>query len=344
MAKKVTAFVLTFLLLSISVIASASAPVQNRYQYTYTDSPYNDSDMRYRMNCYGYALQMYMFQYVSLMFPYLQMPGEFYANSETYQSLKDSYANAKLNWKNLWYFVKDRMVEDFYTFGWSLTEVYNTDQAPTGQRKILFATRQDASDPNYNDIHFYLQNSDGTWSHKPGNGPASHSSMETGVTITNSNVMTVACEGDSYGRYDDGIRIFLIGKDSVLDYPHYNGSDPSGQTSTPQYPRDKAGDLITKSISKAAGSSSSRWDYSGDRDWYIFKPTATRSYTITTSCTSAGYDIDGMICDSNGNVIVSDYTTSNASFTLSLTANNTYYITFYDFKNNFNIDYTLKIQ
>lgn len=316
------------LFFSNSLVTFAAAPVQDRYYSTYTPSRYNDF-MLNRMNCYGYASQLYYMGSGS----YKQQPGEFAYNSEPFSALMNSYINAMTVWDNLYNFVKDRMYEDYGTLGWTISEVSDGSQAPAGKRKIALVIRQDEYNSDY---HFYLQHSDGTWSHKPGSTQVTNKSIDTNETLTNSNISSKAGQGG----YDDGIRYFLIGKDAITDYPHSNGQD-SSTTSTPINFKDVAGDSITM-VTSVSGSRSARFDYTGDKDYYKFTPSVSKSYIISTSL-GTGYDVDGVIADSNGNTIASDFSTSNASFSIFLTAGSTYYIGFYDYQNHIT-DYTLNIQ
>jgi hypothetical protein len=68
--------------------------------------------MQYKMNCYGYATHLY-YPDGSINAPYKQQPGEFAYNTETWGSLRASYENAKTVWNNMYYFVTDRIYEDF---------------------------------------------------------------------------------------------------------------------------------------------------------------------------------------------------------------------------------------
>jgi hypothetical protein len=134
--------------------------------------------------------------------------------------------------------------------------------------------RQDGANSDY---HYYLQHSDGTWSHKPGSTQVTNLSIDTKEPLTNSNIATKA----SQGGYVNGIRYFQIGKDAVTDYPHSYGHGAS-TTMTPTNFKDVAGDSITM-VSSASGSRAARFDYTGDKDYYKFTPTDSNGYTISTS-------------------------------------------------------------
>ncbi len=162
-----------FLVLSMSLMLSptVSATVTvNRTNSAYSDtSPYR-SYMQYKMNCYGYATHFY-YPDGSSGAPYKQQPGEFAYNTETFSSLMNSYYYAMTVWNNMYYFVNDRIYEDYSTLSavcpefTTLTETTRTASVPDGQRKIALTIRQDGYNSDY---HFYVRHSDGTWSHKPG--------------------------------------------------------------------------------------------------------------------------------------------------------------------------------
>ncbi|MFC3798908.1 hypothetical protein [Cohnella sp. GCM10012308] len=331
--KKVLLSIFALLIvMSPAIVAYAAAPVQNRFDSSYNPTKYNNDFMQYRMNCYGYASQFYYMGSASSTSPYKQQPGEFYNNTEQFASLMQSYGYAATYWNNLYAFVKDRVFEDYSTLGWSISEVTNANQAPAGYRKIALVIQQNGV---FSDYHFYMQHSDGTWSHKPGQSTVRNTSFDTNEVLTNANITTKGQQGG----YDDGIRFFVIGKDAVTDYPHNYGQSDTTTSTTTDF-RDKAGDSITQST-YVTGSKSSRFDYAGDKDYFIFTPTSTRYHTITTSA-GTGYDVDGVLYDANGNLVAADSSTSNTNFYAYLYAGQTYYIGMWDYTNHINY-YTLLI-
>ena len=300
-----------------TTVAYAAVTV-NRTSSTYSDtSPYR-SYMQNKMNCYGYAIHVYYPSGSS----YKQQPGEFAYNEEEFQSLMQSYYWAMTYWNNMYYFVKDRVFEDFPTLeGWgdddfSITETTRTAYVPSGQRKIAMSIRQDGANSDY---HFYFRHDNGYWSHKPGSTAITDKSIDSNVTITDADILTTSAEGG----YDDGTRYFLITKAAVVDFPHNYGHYSTTEYTTLDF-RDKAGDEITKSYT-IENSWNSRFDYHGDKDYFKFTSPTTHTYRIATD-RDAGYDIDGAVFDSDGVVIDYDYSSSNADFYVDLTADETYYI------------------
>ncbi|MDR0492722.1 MAG: hypothetical protein LBH74_03675 [Nitrososphaerota archaeon] len=327
---KYVAIFAVFLALSISLtlLPSASAAITiDRAASTYSDTAPYRSYMQYKMNCYGYAVHIY-YPGGSSYAPYKQQPGEFDRNTEPYSDLMQSYEYAMTYWNNLYYFVADRMFEDFYTLDgyedeFDLVETTRTASVPAGQRKIALSIRQDGYNSDY---HFYLRHSDGTWSHKPGSTAITDYSF-SGVKITDSNIATVSQENG----YDDGTRYFLTDKSVVVDFPQDYGQYSYTLYATVSF-REKAGDSITKSFT-IGNSWTSRFDYNRDKDFYKFTPSSSGTYKISTD-RGAGYDIDGAVFDSNGNVLVSDYSSNNADFSIYLNAGSTYYAFMDDYNGN----------
>ena len=70
------------------------------------------------------------------------------------------------------------------------------------------------------DFHFYMQHSDDTWSHKPGQTLPTTKSLESDVTLTNSNIAACAAEGD----YEGGVVGFFYISKSTLDILHGDGT------------------------------------------------------------------------------------------------------------------------
>lgn len=211
---------------------------------------------------------------------------------------------------------------DFWTlsavcpeFG-TLTETTRTASVPDGQRKIALTIKEEGP---YSDYHFYLRHSDGTWSHKQGSDPITSLSIDTRVQITDANIATTINEGG----YNDGSKYFLITKSVVVDFPHYFGHDPSTQFTTDDF-RDKAGDVIEKSFT-ITNSWNCRFDYADEKDFFKFIPTSSGTYNIYTD-RGAGYNVDGAVFDSNGNMLVYDTSPNNMDFDIYLTAGSTYYI------------------
>lgn len=204
----------------------------NPQKYNFDAVPLGDRFFQGRMNCYGYALQIYYKG--SEAYAYKQQPGEF-KQTETFESLIESYKNASDSWDCLNLFVRDRINEDFARFGWTLTSTTATAVTPAGKRKIALVVSREMDESNgtyFGDYHFYARNSDGTWSHKQGLMEVSNLSIDTKVVLTDSNISTRATEG---GYDHRSVLFFFIDKDAlVYDYSHGYGQNPS-TIGTPVY-------------------------------------------------------------------------------------------------------------
>ena len=174
-----------------------------------------------------------------------------------------------------------------------------------------------------------MRYSDGTWSHKPGSTKVTNLSLDTHAVITDSSIATAAREG----RYDDGVRYYLIKKPPIIDYVHGNGHNEDSLY-TPFSFKDKAGDTLTKSATTRGAFTRGRFDFSGDVDCFAFSPAETGTYTFTTSLTPSSYDADIVIYDTYGNKLKESVSVGNPNFTMNLEAGRRYFIKIYDKNKN----------
>lgn len=312
--------------------------IVDRLYSTYSQTSAYRNALQYRMNCYGYAIHVYSLAGTEAS-PYKQQPGEFARDNETYLSLlldmEDAIYGSSVTSTSLLDFMEDKIFDDFDSLNtysgaeWSITSTTRTSTVPAGYRKIALTVGIG------HDYHFYLRHSDGTWSHKPGDGAVTNLSFDTGVAITDNNIATAVAEGG----YDDGVRYYLIGKSAIVDYPH-NAVDSYDTLYTTTAFRDCAGDTITKATTISGTYKLARFDYANDIDYYEFSPTVSGTYTFTTSLSSSTYDVDMVIYNEAGDVLASDYAVGNPSITLALTANTRYYIRVRDAKSSV-VTYTL---
>ena len=173
-----------------------------------------------------------------------------------------------------------------------------------------------------------MRHSDGTWSHKPGSTNVTNLSLDTHAVITDSNIATAAREG----RYDDGVRYYLIKKSPIIDYAHGDGRGSA--LYTPVLFKDKAGDTLTKSATTRGAFTRGRFDFSGDVDCFAFSPAETGTYTFTTSLTPSSYDADIVIYDTYANKLRESVSVGNPNFTMNLEAGRRYFIKIYDKNKN----------
>ncbi len=311
----------------------------DRLAITYSQTANYREYLKYRMNCYGYSLQVYSLS-GSESTPYKQLPGEFVRDNETFFQLYQEYINlfsGNYSGDEILDFIEEKIVSDFATLQtysgseWVIVGTSANASVPSGYRKIALSVGV------YYDFHFYMRHSDGTWSHKPGAGSVTDKSIDTHITITDSNIATVASEGG----YDDGTRYYLIKKAGIIDYPHNNGHNTSSLYTSTSF-SDKAGDVISKSGTLNSFTQSGRFDYPLDVDYYVFSPAYSGMYSFTTSLSSSTYDLDMVIFDSEGNILDSDYSIGNPEIELPLTSGYRYFIKVVDARSNVT-SYTLFI-
>ena len=308
--------------------------------YDQTD-PYA-TKMRYKMNCYGYAVHVYCNNFPDGQGGYRQYPGEFAQDTQVFSDLHDeifdflSDIHNTSNYAALNYF-QSKIESDFQTMGageWTIQTSSATAPTPTGKRKIAIALKR-ASNRENCDFHFYTRHNDGTWSHKRGSGVRTNKSIDSHVVITDNNISSVISEGN----YDDGVRYFLIGKSFIVDYAHGDGQTLD-MLYSPKSFKDHAGDVIYKSEQNgAAVYKSCRFDYRGDVDFYEIIPNVSKNYYIMTSQNSS-YSTDIILYDHVGNELKKSVGTGNAQVNYYLVAGTRYYVKINE-DNNCMTDYVL---
>ena len=335
--KKLSMHVLSMLLFLVLIDATVLAEgedrvdvmrapvVIDRVYLTYAStSPYRTA-LQYKMNCYGYALHVFAQNSGSQNAPYKQQPGEFARDNQTFQNLEDDYNSicysSTATGSGMLNFIEGRMFADFQSLNtydgaeWSIQQTTLSAPVPSGYRKIALTVWTGW------DYHFYVRHSDGTWSHKMGEDAISTKSIDTNVTITDSNIASCVIEGG----YDNGVRYYLIGKSSIADYPHNGGQAPTSLYSSTSF-NDRAGDEVKKATRITGSSQLCHFDYPLDTDYYEFIPVVSGTYNITTSLNYGSYDTDIVVYNSNNTVLASDYSVGNANISISLTAGQKYYI------------------
>lgn len=341
--KMIITFMTFVFVLSIGLNVFAADVIRNRYYSTYNSSIYNTGTvspgmvaygMQYRLNCYGYALQTFLSYQWSVVVDssggYKQQPGSFASSSQRSKVKPFVRNNPSQLMSNMVY----NMQLDSYRIGYTITEYTPTSstipQAPSGKRLIALVTGN-------TDYHYYMQLSDGTWSHKPGSDFVTNRTINnSSVVITNSNIRTVA----NQGAYSPGLlKFFYITKDAVTDYPHSPFDESTNQIEF--LLKDWAGDDIKSAIRIYTGTTNAASDFEKDVDYYWFRPSSSRTYTFKTICT--GNDYDAILYNSQGNVIATDFSTSQVNIAHSLTANSDYYLKVYNCHNRV-FNYSLSIQ
>ncbi len=295
--------------------------------------------IRYRMNCYGYAFCniLYGNTYVNAFAQgYKQQPGEFAKTVDKCNTVNNVVVgNSSQTMTN----VVSNMQLDASRFGYTITQYSPTsstvNQYGTGKRLIAVVTGN-------SDYHFYMQHSNGTWSHKPGSSNVTNLSLSDNSTVlTNSNILSLA----NSGAYAGGqLRFYIITKDAVIDKPHSSrccDSWPCGHSQNTLYYLDQAGDYMKTSTSVATGCKDGRFDFNYNHDFYCFVPPSTGTYTITTH-TNSSADIDCKIYDENGGSLYNATNTGAVNVSLSLTVGKRYFFDVYNYSKTV-VTYTFSI-
>ncbi|QNU67282.1 hypothetical protein EHE19_001680 [Ruminiclostridium herbifermentans] len=336
--------------LSFSSVFGATI-VRDRFYSIYSPSKFNDpyyqynpstnevtlsswDYLQYKQNCYGYALQVYRGEKVSNF--YKQQPGEFRKASDASSVKTLAISN---NPTLLMTNVVSNMKLDAKKLGYTLTE-YTTSSSSVAQ--ISGGKRLIAVVTGNTDYHFYIQHSNGTWSHKPGIGKVTNLSFSDSVTLTNSNIKQKANQGAYAGG---SLKFFTITKDAVADYPH-TGAPTSSSSESMMLDTDVAGEeriTATTLTSSTYSVCNGVFDGRNDIDTFAFTAPSAGTYNITTTSTT---DIDGYVYssdDSSTTPLASDAAAGQINMTVSLTQGQTVYIKIFDYNNTIT-SYTLYVR
>ena len=325
---------------------------------------YKDDGLQFRANCYGYAFRFaageehlwYGF-YTDLGNPvhsYKQIPGEFanktnglriYNSSNqqvvtiyTYADLVAFYDTYILNSQNTssdaqrLHYLQQLLVSDANTLGYSITE-YTGDAIPDAQR--YQDRRLIAVVVTEHDFHFYMQHSDNTWSHKPGELEPSNVCFDHSHALTNDNIREHACE-DQYSSEETNIKFYYITKNAVIDCMHYDDRKDEDlneglSVQTVMATTEGAGNCFT--TAKYIGLALQTYinasiDYVGDIDCYYFITNNTTNHTITASSTN-NFPLVVTLYNAQGNILhQAQSATGSIGFTLQLDGSSQYFIAF----------------
>lgn len=311
-----------------------------------------DRLLQKRANCYGFAMRFtYSGNYLPIIFSeqhrdgYLQQPGEFsikHISSTEYPSNYDklAYLYQQEIMENLSIsapFIMNMVQNDLLKFGFNVTypgsQYTSSSQIPfetyENKRLVLLVV-------GLSDFHFYMRNSNGTWTHKPGTTKARNKCMgECGspTLLTNSNILSHCHEGGYTKEY----RFFFVDKPSTIDYFHGDGTASSCENSTPCVLGDVAGSdfedskgitLSQENITTING----MIDYNYDNDCFSFDSPVTKTYSFDISTLKNGssysHSLSIEIVAKEGRTVL--YSNSNFSgnttITLNLQKGEIYYI------------------
>lgn len=129
----------------------------NGYELEYNASSWNSDLLKDRSNCYAYALNNQVFPNTNKIW-YKQQPGEYYdpiAGGTNYTKSQVEY-NVEKDFEKY---------SDDFSQNMIFKEVDRDEVCPAGTYKVALVIVPTGTNPDY---HWYRQDSDGLWSHKPG--------------------------------------------------------------------------------------------------------------------------------------------------------------------------------
>lgn len=184
----------------------------NGYEVPYNPGTWNGSVDQLLNNCYNYALNQQAPENGDI----LQQPGESSGNPYTSYSA-DSVANAAM--------------ADGNAGGWVFAENNPNEACPNGTYRVAlvidpFVSPQ-PSDTSY-DYHWYRQNPDGTWSHKPWQTPVTNKEAGTTNPKTITNPQNANRDYTYEGRpnYSEFGGYYCVGAPGSLPIPNDYGLYP----------------------------------------------------------------------------------------------------------------------
>ena len=302
----------------------------NASKFNYTGAPLSANSatnhIQYRMNCYGYAFRYLHDGYVTLNGygeGYKQQPGDFKLQSAAYFIMNTSdpavlmsavIGNLSLDAARLGFTITE------YTPKSSVIPQYGGNSRMVAVVTGFFYVLTDDGYEPRTDYHFYMQHSDGTWSHKPGSGGVSNVSLSNGVPLTNSNIIASANEG----LYSIGARKFLIiSRDAVIEHLH---GDRDAYHYTSLISSDEAGDSLESAALLSLPSCIGAFDFGMDEDCYYFTIPTTKSYNFAVTTENYYSSLNVALFDSDGNIISGGTGSQAIYFTTTLTAGQTYFL------------------
>ncbi len=303
--------------------------------------------LKYRMNCYGYSFCNIVNGTVNTVpvngdVGYKQQPGEF-STQNRITDVNNKYYYIYQQIETNPYMTNDAFSDEFYDLmlwdaeriGYTIQE-YSWNPGSTtlpqyGSNSRLVAmvfNRYEFSSDGWN-FHYYMQNSDGTWSHKPGLDNISNCSISDGVILTNDNIWEKANQGDYSGG---NLRFFIItNKYAVIDYPftQKDSAFPFHTTQVSTVFKEIAGEYPETAVDYTIGQEKScRGDFVKDTDVFRTVPTTTKQFVITAQ-RSSSLPMQCKVYNNSGFLVASANSSSGSiSLNVNMTAGNKYYIAF----------------
>ncbi len=311
-------------------------PVKYNTSYALNNNP---TDLyRYRANCYGYAMGLLYHDKATIAENSYtkQIPGQFYYE-ELYHTYNESTEASLIN------SIRANVIRDAQTISsetdcdYSVTD-YNLPSGTTTipqlgveSRLIAMLVYVEDNGTGYynNDFHFYIQNSDGTWSHKSGFKNVSNcsfpNSLNNSKILTNDNLLTYAFK-DKYSN-STMLKFFEVTKrHSPLPYL-YNTPYDFFEIDVGDYLDNP--NIIDNSISNSVANI----DFANDVDVYYLQNTTNKQYRIRAfedPDFAVNFDMTLKLCSSTGTVLATYSDETPIDFYYNLSGGNQYYIIIYN--------------
>lgn len=318
------------------------------------------SNFQSRANCYAYALQTHFD--INAPYPiyngrttaYLQIPGEFIdkstaipitlPNGETYNltstssvlelweehifPISEKNAPPVREYVFLRNTVEFLIKSDLEAMGYS-AQFTNSSAVnlPTtaSKRLIIMVLGTNINEAGTNDYHFYMQHTDGTWSHKRGNTPVEASNHLSNAEEVLENAQSL--------KYDDYTFYFYVTMPASRDHCHSDGiSDLNCPYTSTSPTTDLAGEYFASAQQiKPLETICASIGYSGDIDTYVLVANTTQyQFHITSEGTNVN-PLTMVIYNENGNVLrIETISSSNTGYILSNLQTGIYYIRLFE--------------
>lgn len=323
-------------------IIYATGLATSEFYSEYSPAKYNDAPnassiditksqpyAQYRMNCYGYAMGFILNGNAVLNSQggYKQWPGEFANDSAKKHTKPNIVSNdPKTSIENIIY----NMQRDAQRWGYTVTKV-PTDSVDFSQygktsRLIALVTGK-------YDFHFYRQESNGDWSHKPGSTQVTNKEILADGTIgntvlKNSNIISLA----NRGPYAKGALQFLsVTKSAAVDFPHAerccNSFPCTTHAQTAIYKNDMAGDYLKSAKNITGTITNGKLDYMNDYDWFRFAKSGNVTYSEVFLSTRSSTMV--LKVYNNSGALIKTIKGGESGVGLQMTGQQTYYFCVY---------------
>ncbi len=321
---------------SLSVVYLNPFLENSRDMSAYIDATSQDS-LQNRANCYGFALKMY---YASDDYVeegatwYKQQPGEFaskgyLSQKNNYKTLENMYINKMQAGGLTIDFMMELIEADMLTMGYhvlSTAKYTSSAQIPsagnTNKRLILLVIHN-------GDYHFYMQNSNDTWSHKPGANTARSVCNDHAVTLTNANILQHMQEGPPTSAldYDKDYLFFYVDKSAQIDYGHLYGHGNHSYTEIDECDQAGGTQSTAERIQDSSTAQYGRFDGKDDVDYFAFRAESTGNKTFQFELSTREAAVVNIFCLSEPSPIAWQYFSSGfGSIVFPMVKDEVYYL------------------